>query len=401
MLAEREWREWTAWAALGATAANFASIAVAHSILGGGLGLLLLRPRSVRFPRVAWPIIALLVWTLVSAAASDDPAGALPQIKKFFVFAILPLAYTAFRTADMCRRAAEAWFVVVLAACGLAIAEFGGSAARTLTQGGDFHGLLIADRIRGFYSHWMTFSQAATLGALTLACYLLYGRRRSGTGVWVATGAAMAVALALSFTRSAWLALVVAGIYMLASTKPKALALVPIIGLALYSWGPAGLQERIQSIRPSANQSRVVMWRTGLNMIAAHPLLGVGPEQVGPRFAEFQPEDVEELPPGFYGHLHSVYIHYAAERGIPAALIVLWLFGQILFDVRRGLRRLPRTGDDRRFLLHAGAVGTLAMAVLSCFDVTLGDSEVLGAFLAVAAIAYRGLAEIPSDASAD
>ncbi|MCY4534700.1 MAG: hypothetical protein OXB91_05010, partial [Bryobacterales bacterium] len=168
MLAEREWREWIAWAALGATAANFASIAVAHSILGGGLGLLLLRPRSVRFPRVAWPIIALLAWTLVSAAASDDPAGALPQIKKFFVFAILPLAYTAFRTADMCRRAAEAWFVVVLAACGLAIAEFGGSAARTLTQGGDFHGLLIADRIRGFYSHWMTFSQAATLGALTL-----------------------------------------------------------------------------------------------------------------------------------------------------------------------------------------------------------------------------------------
>ena len=401
MLEERKWWEWIAWAALGTTAANFASIAVAHSILGAGLGLLLLRPRSVRLPRIAWPIIALLGWTLVSAAASDDPAAALPQIKKFYVFAVLPLAYTAFRTADMCRRAAEAWFVVVLAACGLAIAEFGGTAARTLAQGGDFHGLLIADRIRGFYSHWMTFSQAATLGALTLACYLLYGRRRPGTGVWVASGAVMAVALALSFTRSAWLALAVAGIYMLASTKPKALALVPVIGLALYTWGPAGLQERIESIRPGANQSRVIMWRTGLNVIAAHPLLGVGPEQVGPRFAEFQPEDVEELPPGFYGHLHSVYIHYAAERGIPAALIVVWLFGQILFDVRRGLRRLPRARSDHRFLLHAGAVGTLAVAVLSCFDVTMGDSEVLAAFLALMAIAYRGLAEIPSDVATD
>ena len=401
MLDERKWREWTAWSALGATAANFASIAAAHSILGAGLALLLLRPRAVRLPRIAWPLIALLVWTLVSAVASDDPAAALPQVKKLYVFAILPLAYTALRTADMCRRATEAWFVVLVAACGLAIAEFGTATARELGRGGDFHGLLIADRIRGFYSHWMTFSQAATLGALTLACYLLYGRRRPGSGIWFACGAVMAVALVLSFTRSAWLALLVGGLYLMAIAKPKALALVPVAIVALYVFGPSGLQERIRSIRPEANQSRIVMWRTGLNMVAAHPLLGVGPERVGPRFAEFQPEDVEELPPGFYGHLHNLYIHYAAERGVPAALIVLWLFGQILFDMRRGLKRLPKAYDDRRFLLQAGAAGTLVIAVLSCFDVTLGDSEVLAAFLALAAIAYRGLAETPSSSSAE
>ena len=401
MLDERKWRVWTAWSALGATAANFASIAAAHSILGVGLGLLLLRPRAVRLPRVAWPLIALLVWTLVSAAASDAPAAALPQVKKLYVFAILPLAYTALRTADMCRRATEAWFVVLVAACGLAIAEFGASAAQELGRGGDFHGLLIADRIRGFYSHWMTFSQAATLGALTLACYLLYGRRRPGSGIWFACGAVMAVALVLSFTRSAWLALLVGGLYLMASTEPKALALVPVAIVALYVFGPSGLQDRVRSIRPEANQSRIVMWRTGLNMVAAHPLLGVGPERVGPRFAEFQPEDVEELPPGFYGHLHNLYIHYAAERGVPAALIVLWLFGQVLFDMRRGLKRLPKAHDDRRFLLQAGAAGTLVIAVLSCFDVTLGDSEVLAAFLALAAIAYRGLAETPCGSSAE
>ena len=400
MLDERKWREWTAWSALGATAANFASIAAAHSILGAGLGLMLLRPQAVRLPRVAWPLIALLVWTLVSATASDDPAAALPQVKKLYVFAVLPLAYTALRTADMCRRATEAWFVVLVGACGMAIAEFGASAARELGHGGDFHGLLIADRIRGFYSHWMTFSQAATLGALTLACYLLCGRRRAGSGIWFACGVVMAVALVLSFTRSAWLALLVGGLYLLTSAKPRALALVPVAVVALYVFGPSGLQERIRSIRPETNQSRIVMWRTGLNMVAAHPLLGVGPERVGPRFAEFQPEDVEELPPGFYGHLHNLYIHYAAERGVPATLMVLWLFGQILFDMRRGLKRLPKACDDRRFLLQAGAVGTLAMAILSCFDVTLGDSEVLAAFLAIAAIAYRGLSETTSVSSA-
>ena len=267
--------------------------------------------------------------------------------------------------------------------------------------GGDFHGLLIADRIRGFYSHWMTFSHAATLGALTLACYLLYGRRRPGSGIWLACGVVMTVALVLSFTRSAWLALLVGGLYLVARSKPKALALVPVAVVALYVFGPAGLQDRIRSIRPEENHARILMWRTGLNMIAAHPLLGVGPERVGPRFAEFQPDGVEELPPGFYGHLHNLYIHYAAERGLPAALIVLWLFGQILVDMRRGLKGLREAYDDRRFLLQAGAAGTLAMAVLSCFDVTLGDSEVLAAFLALVAVAYRGDAEAHSVSSAE
>lgn len=388
---EQDWRRWIAWAAFAATAANFASIAAAHTILAIGLILLLLRPRSVRVPPIIWPILALVCWTLLSTAASDDPLAALPQIKKFFVFAILPLAYTAFRTPDSCRRATEAWWVVVLVASLVASGQFVEAAVRVASQGGDFYSLYVDDRITGFYSHWMTFSQASVLALLTLFSYLLFARRRPGFGIWIAAGGVISCALLLSFTRSAWLALLACGAYALAVKKPRALLLVPVVLAAGYCAAPEALQERVRSIRPGANQSRIVMWRTGLEMIRAHPLLGVGPERAGPLFAQFQPADVEELPPGFYGHLHNVYIHYAAERGIPAALITLWLFAQILSDMRRGLSRLPRGPDDRRFLLQAGVMGTIAVGILSCFDVSLGDSEVLGAFLAVTAIAYRGM----------
>ncbi len=386
---ERQWRAWVGWAAFGAAAANLASIAIAHTLLAVGLVLLLLRPRSVRCPRAGWPLLALLVWTLAATAASDDPAAALPQLKKFFVFGMLPLVYTAFPNADRCRRAAEAWFVVVLGACALALGQFASAALRA--QGVDFYSLYVDDRITGFYSHWLTFSQAAVLVFLALVCCLLYGRRRPGFGIWIAVAAVISSALVLSFTRSAWLALLACGLYLLAAKKPRALLAVPVVLLVGYLAAPDALQQRVRSIRPGANQARVVMWRTGLNMLGAHPLFGVGPERAGPRFAEFQPSDVEELPPGFYGHLHNVYIHYAAERGIPAALIVLWLLAQILVDMRRGLRRLPEGRDDRRFLLHAGATGALAIAILACFDVSLGDSEVLGTFLALTAVSYRGL----------
>ena len=385
------WNRWIAGAAFGATAANLASIALAHSILAVGLALLLVKPSKVRFPPIVWPLAALIAWTLVSAAASDDPVAALPQVKKFFVFAMLPLAYTAFRSADACRRATDAWFVVVLGACALACAQFAGAAVRAGALDGNFYRLYVDDRVTGFYSHWMTFSQASVLVLLTLACYLVFAERRRGSGIWVGAGVIITAALLLSFTRSAWLALLAGGAYLLAIKRPRALLAVPVLLAGAYLAAPEALQQRVRSIRPGANQARIVMWRTGLNMIAERPLLGVGPERAGPLFSEYQPDDVRELPAGFYGHLHNVYVHYAAERGIPAALIVLWLFGQVLVDMRRGLLSLPDRRDDRRFLLHAGVCGTLAIAILSCFDVSLGDSEVLGAYLALAAVAYRGM----------
>ncbi len=386
---------WLAWTAFGASSANFASIAVAHTLLGLGLVGLALRPSKLRVPRVAWPLAALVAWTMISALASEDPAAALPQVKKFFVYAMLPLVYSALRSADMCRRTAEAWFVVVFGACVAATVQFAESAVRAGALDGNFYSLYVDDRVTGFYSHWMTFSQASVLVLLTLACYLAFGERRRGSGVWAAVGAVIAVAMLLSFTRSAWLALLVGSAYILAMLRPRILAAVPVLLVAGYLAAPEALQQRVRSIRPGANQARIVMWRTGLNMVADRPLLGVGPERAGPLFSEYQPEDVDELPPGFYGHLHNVYVHYAAERGIPAALIVLWLFGQVLVDMRRGLRALPDRPDDRRFLLHAGICGTLAISILSCFDVSLGDSEVLGAYLAVVAIAYRGLPAEP------
>ncbi len=384
------WQRWLAIVVFSATAANFVSIAAAHTLLAAALGLLLLRPRSVRGPRAAWPVAALLVWTLIATAASDAPADALPQIKKFFVFAVLPLAYTAFQTTDQCRRCTEAWFAVVLLASVVGAGQFA-LAAIELPGGGEFYSEYVDDRITGFHSHWMTFSQSSALVLVTLLCWLSFGQRRQGSGIWQGAAGLIGCALVLSFTRSAWLAVLACILYIVAIRRPRALLAVPVIVAAAYLVAPTPLRQRVRSIQPADNQARIVMWRTGLNMIRDRPLLGVGPERAGPLFAQYQPPDVEVLPPGFYGHLHNVYIHFAAERGIPAALIVLWLFGQVLWDLRRGLARLGPDRDDRRYLLHAGIAATLAIAILSCFDVSLGDSEVLAAYLALVAMAYRAI----------
>ncbi len=107
------------------------------------------------------------------------------------------------------------------------------------------------------------------------------------------------------------------------------------------------------------NEFRLVTWQTGLRMIKAHPLLGLGPEQIkrhdgkpepSPVFMQYLPPDTPfPLPSGWYGHLHSIYLHYAAEREMPSAMLMLvWMllpdaqrfFGKAVGRLPAGSRRL-------------------------------------------------------------
>lgn len=128
------------------------------------------------------------------------------------------------------------------------------------------------------------------------------------------------------------------------------------------------------------------MWRTGLRMIPAHPLFGVGPNLIGREFRSFVPPDVGSLPAAFYEHLHNLYINTAAERGLPA---LLWLLGRILRDHWRALRR--KTSEEDRFVLQAAVAVVVATLIGGVFEVNLGDSEVLTLFLAIVSLGYAAI----------
>jgi O-antigen ligase len=146
------------------------------------------------------------------------------------------------------------------------------------------------------------------------------------------------------------------------------------------------LQRRSQSIfetttfdpaEDSAKQSRVVMFWTGLNMIAAHPLFGVGPEQVEAEFLRYRPLEMP-LPRGWYGHLHNIYLQIAAERGIPCLLFLLWM---ILEVFRSGLALAHSSTREARILGQSAVAVTIGLMVSGLFEFNLGDSEVLMLYL--------------------
>ncbi len=381
-------------------AALLLSIAVAHICLAAALALLLFSKTPVRVPPILWPVALFIGWTLLSLAASDDPAAGLPQVKKFFVFVTLPVVFSLFPRLDQARRLIEAWFVCALAASVVSVVQFLQKLAAARAAGEDFYEAYVERRITGFFSHWMTFSEVGLLVFLILLSYLFFSvsGRRWGRGVWVACGIVFGFALVLSFTRSVWLALAAGGAYLLWHWKPKLLLAAPVLAILLAVLSPGVVKHRLATIAsPGDNSARLIMWRTGARMIAQHPWLGMGPERVGPHFREFLPPDIaqlEELPPAYYAHLHNVYVHYAAERGLPAALIVLWLLLKVVLDHCRALKRLPRGPDDEKFLLQAVIAATIGVALVSCFDVSLGDSEILGFYLALLALGYRAVERV-------
>ena len=121
----------------------------------------------------------------------------------------------------------------------------------------------------------------------------------------------------------------------------------------------------------------------------AHPIVGVGPEQVGPQFMRYLPADLPHpFPTEWYKeHLHNIYIHYAAERGLPALAILLWFFGRALFDFWTTLRRLP-DHLEARWVLHGAIAVIIAVMISGWTELTLGHSQVLEMFLAVIACGY-------------
>jgi len=379
-----------------AAAAGVVSIAASHACLAASLALLAASRTRLRIPPLWLPLGLFLGWTLVSAAASDVPSAALPQIKKLFVFAMLVAVFSLFPRLDDARRLVQAWFVFALAAASWSIVQFFQKVHEYRQAGLPFYETYVPDRITGFYSHWMTFSEVMMIVFLVLLSYLFFpgSAREPGRRVWKACAAVLAAALLLSFTRGVWLGALAGGGYLVWHWKRRWLLAVPAAVLVVFLVAPGAARQRLASIAdPEANSARLIMWRTGWNMIQHSPVTGLGLERVGARFDEFLPAGVapEALPPAFYGHLHNVYVHYAAERGVPAALALLWLLGKILYDHVRGLRALRNAGNDRRFLLHAVTAVTLGVMVVGCFEVNLGDSEVLGTYLALIALGYRAL----------
>jgi O-antigen ligase len=396
------------WLTFGSAAAILFSIAVSQILLALAFAALLASGEKLRLPRIKWPLALFMLGTLISLAFSGDPRAGLPQVRKFYVFLELLVVYSTLRDLKVVRWLFLTWAGIGGLTAVRGIVQFLSKMRQAGELGQSSYNAYVAERITGFTSHWNTYAAEEMFALVMVGAFLLFAPRGKRTWVWVLCALLTGVAVLLAWTRGVWIAAAVAAVYRVWRRRAWLVVFVPLVVLLAFFASPAAMRERFQSIyNPAAvdsNQFRKVVWRTGLRMIERHPFLGVGPEGVKPHFEEYVPADIPRpLPIGYYGHLHNIYVHYAAERGIPTMLVLVWMLVQIGVDFWRGLRALPPGPSHRRFLLNGGIAVLLATMVEGVVELNLGDSEVLTMFLVVVACGYLALdkdAVLEADAAA-
>ena len=396
------------WLSTAAAVTILLSVPVSQILLALAIGVLLLSGLPLRWPRIAIPLALFLIWTLLSLAFSPDPANGLTQVRKMYVFLTMLTVYSSVRTLVEVRFLVLSWVGVGTVTAGLGIFQFARKWAQAIAQHRDFYHFYIDQRITGFQGHWMTFSGQELFLLLMLVSFLMFGPAvKKSLWIWLPCALIVGAALILSDTRSVWLAAIVAGAYLLWAWKRWAVLALPVVLGAALLFGPASLRQRADSIlhpetNTDSNEHRYIVWRTGWEMIKAHPIFGLGPEEISKpqNFDAYLPKDIPRpLPPGYYQHLHSIYIHYAAERGIPAAIFLTGALLLAIFDFRRALQTLPPGRSEQRFLLHWAVATVIGTMVVGAADLNLGLTPELTMFLTVMCLGYTAASQ-PVDSPA-
>lgn len=386
----------------GAAVSILFSIAVSHNLMGlAFLALLILARDQIRFPPIKLPLGLFFLGTILSWLLSPDLRHGIPQIKKFFVFLIALLVYSTYRELAQIRATVLVWGGIASISALISFVQFVRIYEKSAAAHKSFYEFYVGSRITGFMSHWMTFGGEEMIVLLVLAAFLFF----APPGRWTTPGWAaivlLAMSMALGMTRSIWLGTLAAGLYLIWFWKRWLILAVPVLVGAMLLFGP--VRERAMSLFHShgdldSNDFRKVVWRTGLEMIKAHPWFGLGPEQIAVKaqFEHYIPPDIPRpLPTGFYGHLHNIYIQYAAERGIPTMLMMMWVLGRILYDSARALLR--GTTPGRKWILHGAIAVVIGILVEGVAENNLGDSEVLTLFLICTSFAYLAIDHVTAE----
>lgn len=381
----------------GAAAASvLISIAASEILIGAAILAMLITRHAWRIPPIWLPLALFFALTLISNVANGHFSEGLPQIRKFYVYAILFLIPSAFRTFAQIRWMAIAFAAAAGASSAWALNQFYNKYEDAIEAHQDFYRAYVSDRITGFTTHWMTFSEQMMIVLLVIGAIVFFSLDRRFIAALIAIGALIFVALIVAETRSAWFAAAVGGAYLLWFWKRWALIALPVVAGIILLANPFEIGDRFLSIfnphgELDSNAHRRLCRLIGYQMIEAHPLLGIGPEQVSYQYLNYLPPGTTlPLPPGYYQHLHNIYIHYAAELGIPAMLAMVWMLVQPLYDFSRALRRAPPRPESR-WILHAAIAAVLAILAGGYFEKNIGDSHVLVLFLAVVGSGYAAV----------
>jgi O-antigen ligase len=305
-----------------------------------------------------WPLLAYVGVSLVATIFSLDRARSLGPLKQMLLYLVVPA------TCSIARGKRAHTLVNVIITVGAISAIVG------VIEYGVLNYDSLGQRPRGTLGHYMTYSGLLMLVICATAARLLYGRR---DWIWPAlVMPALVVAIALTFTRSAWVGACVGVGLLLLLRDLRLFAVLPVVAALFFALAPAAIADRAYSmfnLHDPTNRDRLAMVQAGTEIVKRYPLTGVGPNVIPEIYPTYRTAAaVDQTPP----HLHNVPLQIAAERGLPALAVWCWFVVATALELWRKFRR-----DRARYLAAAGLGALAAMLAAGFFEYNFGDSEFL------------------------
>jgi O-antigen ligase len=349
------------------------SIGIAHALLAltmiGWAALLVVEKRQPSAPRFALPLAIYAALTLISAVLSTDATTSVIDSRQLLLLLLVPMTF------DLITR------------------EWTENAATAIMSAGAVSGLVgigqyailnynLDQRPHGTLGMYMTYSGLTMLIVCVAAAQVLFARKGRTWPALIIP--ALAVALAVTFTRNAWIGTMSAVALLFLLKDARLLIAFPVVAVLFVAAAPMDIQERFASIfdpQDINRRDRLAMLEAGTRIVRDHPLTGVGPDMVLRAYPDYRTADaVLEMPP----HLHNVPVHIAAERGLPALGVWLWFVAAVIIDAWR----LFKADDVRRWVPAAALAAVVAMLTAGLFEYNFGDSEFLMLFLFIITLPF-------------
>jgi O-antigen ligase len=367
-----------------------ANLSIAISQLFLGLALLVqlyrrfFRGESLAPTGVGRWVLALAGWAALMIPFSSDSSQSLVFYKRFYLFVAIWV------TGSVALGGRRQWILLgALLTGALAISLAGQVHALQQT------GALFKYRL-GEMSNPMTSGCLLMLSLLVALGFLLTGGLKKWRLAWVGVPALpVAVGLAQTMTRSAWLGLVAGVGVMLLLLRPRLFALFTVavvVILLVIPRLPDGVMSGNMKMRfdlaylmsGNSTSQRILMWHEGWAMLRRHPITGVGDRDLKDLGPVYYPRD--EMT--YHGHLHSNPVMLAAIWGVPGLVLGMgFLFLQIKLLVSRWWRwARHRRGPGSGWIL-AGIGCWTGFFVAGFTEWYFGDAESMLLYLAITGVA--------------
>ncbi len=336
------------WASYLFLASAYVSIAVNSLALGlmALLWILLMILRG-KFSVAPTPLdYFFLAWALAELLAtvfSVNPSESLFLSRRLLLVAIVYYFASRVETAAEARRAAGFLIVpaVLVAAIGVLKLLLGAPGENTRLE---------------IFHFYMTTSQLMMIALLLILPFAVH--RSAPRAVRLAACAALVpvgISLYATVTRGAYLA-AAAGVVLIACVRNwKILIPLAVLVVAVLLFAPPYVTGRLASIvdlHHPENETRILLWGTGLKIFADHPVTGVGDIDLGLLLKQYAGPGYS----GQWGHLHNVAVHVLVTLGILGFLAVAALFIRIGMVEWKIYRRVKEDWFAGSFALGAFAV---------------------------------------------